>query len=167
MSDIVSQTEASNILGVNQPIISRYLKKGFIKRYGKSNVSLAEIREYRNVKQISIDDADSSEQPQKEQSPSTKQQKTTMTYSAARTHKEAFNAKLAEVSYKEKMKILIPLVDAKGAVEIMFSPLSRKLDDLHIDLKSRFPDIPLDAIEWLGDYVNEIKKSVSNYDWDK
>ena len=158
---ILSQTEAGKILGIPQSIIGRYLKKGYITRYEKAKVCLEEIQSYRETKPTNVDENSSETRPKQSGSDS----KQAMTYNAARTHREAFNAKLAEVTYKERIGELITIEDAKGIIEIMFSPLSRKLDDLHIDLKSRYPNIEMEAIEWLSDYVNDIKKSVSEHKW--
>lgn len=165
---IVSQTEAAKILGIAQSAIGRYLSKGKIRRYDKSKVCVEEIRELRQTTQIQINNNTPKEEKQTastKKPQADKTNKSNMTFTAARTHREAFNAKIAEVTYKEKVGELITLDSAKGIIEVMFSPLSRKLDDVHIDLKSRYPDIPLEAIEWLSDYINNIKKSVSEHKW--
>lgn len=79
--------------------------------------------------------------------------------------KDYWLGKINQQKFLKEEGELITVDSAKGAIEIMFTPLSRKLDDIHIDLKSRYPDIPLEAIEWLGNYVNDIKKSVSEHKW--
>jgi len=174
---LITQTEAANIVGVKQPIIARYIKKGFIKRYDGGKVNIEEVKAHReavfreptgkediqSINTAPLKKYDNTTSKTKSTTPETKNK---MTYAAAKTHKETFNAKLAEITYKERMGELITLDQAKGVVEVMFTPLSRKLDDLHIDLKSRYPNIEMEAIEWLGEYINDIKKTVSEHRWE-
>jgi len=173
LQTIVSQSEASKILGIHQSAIARYLKKSVIKRYEKSKVCIEEIQELRktDIRSISKSPQQKPPPPKKEPTPAEsediKSSASKMTYTVARTHREAYNAKLAEVAYKEKIGELITIEKAKGVIEVMFSPLSQKLDDVHIDLKSRFPEIPMEAINWLNNYINTIKKSVNEYEWEK
>lgn len=165
--NLMSQTAAGKAVGINQSQVGRYLAKGKLKRYGKK-VDVDELKQLLEDNEPNrIDKELIKKEAQKESSnqSTASQTKTQMTYSAARTHKEAFNAKLAEVAYKQKIGELISIEKAKGVVDVMFNPLSRKLDDLHIDLKSRFPDIQMEAIDWLSEYINDIKKSVENYKW--
>ncbi|MEA1919139.1 MAG: hypothetical protein U9N52_04815 [Campylobacterota bacterium] len=79
--------------------------------------------------------------------------------------KDFWAGKINEQKFLKEQRELITLTEAKGVIEVMFSPLSRKLDDIHMDLKSRFPDVPMEAVEWLNEYVNDIKKSVSSHKW--
>ncbi|MCD6432951.1 MAG: hypothetical protein J7L21_02825 [Sulfurimonas sp.] len=74
--------------------------------------------------------------------------------------------KIKKQKFKQEEGELITVDDAKATIEVLFSPLDRKLNDLHIDLKSRFAEIPIDAIEWLSDYINDMKKSISEYEWE-
>lgn len=61
---------------------------------------------------------------------------------------------------------IITIDQGKEVIDALFSPISIRLDDLHINLKNRFQGISFDAISWLSNEINEIKKSVSEYKWE-
>ena len=80
--------------------------------------------------------------------------------------KDFWLGKINRQKFLQNERELIPIHDAKATIEILFSPLSKKLDNLHIDLKARFTDVPLDAIEWISDEINSMKQSLQNYDYE-
>jgi len=62
---------------------------------------------------------------------------------------------------------LIPIQDAKAVIEMLFVPIDKRLNDIHIDLKNRYPDTHPDAIDWLSGQINDIKGSIQDYKWGK
>ena len=67
-----------------------------------------------------------------------------------------------EIDRKVKEKRLIYLDDFKAVAEILLSPLNQSLDDLPFSLKSRFPDVADDVIEYLLSKTNSMKVDVQN-----
>ncbi|MEA1891618.1 MAG: hypothetical protein U9N33_02790 [Campylobacterota bacterium] len=184
---IVSQSEAYRLTGVAVSIIGRYIKKGKLKRYNKSDINLDELTALRNIPSIkatevktkqaedaklkevktvpqNIENTEIDNEENQEELKKLLKDANTPTQVVTIT-KDFWLGKINEQKYLKEQGELITLDSAKGVAEVMFSPLSRKLDDLHIDLKSRFPEISLEAIDWLSNYINNIKESVSSHKW--
>ncbi len=178
--DKVSQTECAKRYGCNQSHIAHLLSDGKIKRYGKK-VDYDEFIKFKTETKDPATEFQRSnkdekvvlsrkEVPKKIISKAVKEVKNDtvkgkVTYAEAKTHREAFMAKIAELTYKEKAGLLISVDDAKAIVEKAYTPLSVKLNNLHVDLKSRYPDTSMEAIEWIETHINDIKKSISSKSW--
>ncbi len=148
MADIVTQAKAAQVMGRSQTTIRGLQTDGRIKKYRGGKVDLDEIRAYY---------ADVAAQKTVK--------KGGMSYADARTFKEVYKAKLAELEYKEKMGQLIQLQDIKATLDKYFGPFSKNLDELHIELKARFPDVNMEAIAWLENHINELKQTVQDIDF--
>ena len=137
--DLITQTEAAKRIGVSVPAISRYIREGKIKKHAGKKVDYDELVAYKKIQHEGgvTDDG--------------------ITYHKARTHKEAFRAKLAELEYKEKMGQLAPVSLLEDIMDQKFAPISKAMDNLASTLKAMFPDTPDDAIEWLQEEINNIK----------
>lgn len=68
-----------------------------------------------------------------------------------------WQAKTRRLSFLATERELIPLADAKAAVDAVFTPINTKLDDLPVQLKSHFPEISTEAVAWVRDAIDEIK----------
>jgi hypothetical protein len=71
--------------------------------------------------------------------------------------KDFWAGKIARQRFLQAEGELIAVSDAKAAVEKLLTPYNKALDDLPVQLKSHFPEIPTDAVEWLIDYINTMK----------
>ena len=69
---------------------------------------------------------------------------------------------LTALKRKEKARMLIPVDEAKAVIERFLSPVNQKMNDLPFTLKSQFPQIDDEVIEWLLDHINSIKLDVQN-----
>ncbi len=67
-----------------------------------------------------------------------------------------------EIDRKVKERGLISISDAKAAIEIVFSPINHGLDNIPFELKSKFPTVSDEVIQWLLDRNNQIKIDVQN-----
>ena len=148
------------------------IKTGKIKRYDKARVDLHEIIKYRQVNSstIAIHSTDQNKKTVNQEEPPKKPTSKLSLESddllnEARAHKAYFDAMSSQISYEEKKKVLINLQVAKGIVEEIFDPAARKLGDFHAEVKSRFPDTPMEVIEWIQENANNIKKTVSENRW--
>jgi len=68
-----------------------------------------------------------------------------------------WSGKREELKYKEEKRELIQMSEAKGIFEKLLTPLNQSMDDLPFILKESFPNTPDDSIQWLMDYINNIK----------
>lgn len=84
----------------------------------------------------------------------------------AQIAKTYWQAKNAELTYKEKRKELVHIDTVKGMLEEMLQPLNRFLDDLPHKTKTKFPEIPNDAILWLEEEIQKQKKRIGEYRWE-
>ena len=173
---LLTQTEAAKRLGIKQPYIARLLKEGKLQRHG-TKVDFDELTEFRNgaVEDPSRAGLQAHNDRQKgiketitqaAQTPTTPQQGRKPTYAEAKTHRESFMAKLAELNYKEKSGQLIPVANAKAVIEAVFTPINAKLDELPIMLKSHFNEVSLEAMRWLADEINQIKTDSQGVDFE-
>lgn len=80
--------------------------------------------------------------------------------------KDFWAGKIQKQRFLREKNELIPINEAKAVMEFLFHPISKTMDNLHVDLKARFPDVPLDAIDWVSMTINGMKKSVQEYEWD-
>lgn len=150
---LVTQTEAAQAVDRSQPYISKLVREGRIYKYEDSKVDLHEVQGYVSKGEIK----DHTEETSKQQSKKP-------TLADAKTHKEAFNAKMAELRYKEKSRELIPLKEAKAVFEKVATPINQAMNDLPSQLKARYPDIDNEAIQWLTDRINSIKMSIQGFE---
>ena len=154
---IMSQTKAAKLAKVHQSEIGRALKLGKLKRYNKSDVDLDEVitlfpREAKEQAEYTAPTTPTTAQPQQQQQPKLK-----MNYADARTHREAFNAKLAEVTYKERVGQLLTVAEVKEVIDKIVTPFNRHYDEQPILLKSTFPDIDDEIIKWITNHNNKNK----------
>ncbi len=80
--------------------------------------------------------------------------------------KDFWTGKIQRQKFMREKRELIHLNDAKAVIEILFHPISKKLDNFHVDMKARFPEMSVDALEWVAAEINAIKRSVQEYQWD-
>ena len=71
----------------------------------------------------------------------------------------------AKLSYLEKRKELVHLSNVREMLENMLQPLNRFLDDLPHLMRTRYPDTPPEAIDWLENEIQLQKKALKNYKW--
>ena len=75
-----------------------------------------------------------------------------------------WQAKTRRLSFMEAEGELIPLADAKAAVEEIFTPINTKFNDMPVQFKAHFPEVSTEAVEWLDNFVNEVKVA-SEAEW--
>ena len=80
--------------------------------------------------------------------------------------KDYWAGKIQKQKFLREKNELIPINEAKAVMELLFHPISKKMDNLHVDLKARFPDVPMDAIDWVSMTINMMKQSVQEYEWE-
>lgn len=61
---------------------------------------------------------------------------------------------------------LIPVQDAKAAIETILAPFNQYLDDMGNNLKNHFPDVPLEVVEWINEENNRQKEQLQVKEWD-
>lgn len=79
--------------------------------------------------------------------------------------KDFWTAKTNRQKFLKEEGELIYMSDARAAVEEVFIPLNKFLDDLPTNLKSHNQGVPMDAIKWLSSEINRIKKSLGDREW--
>lgn len=79
--------------------------------------------------------------------------------------KDYWAGKLNQIRYEKEKGNLIEMNKSKGVMDEILTPINDKLNNLSTDLKNRFPSTHPDAIDWLSDQVNDMKKSVQDYQW--
>ncbi len=80
--------------------------------------------------------------------------------------KDFWAGKIQKQKFLREKSELIPINEAKAVMEFLFHPISKNMDNLHVDLKARFPDVPLEAIDWVSNTINSMKMSVQEYEWE-
>ena len=75
-----------------------------------------------------------------------------------------WHAKTRQLAFLEKERDLIPITDVKTAVDSIFSPINRQLDDLPVQFKGNFPEVSEEAVQWLLNQIDTIKQN-SAHDW--
>ncbi len=80
--------------------------------------------------------------------------------------KDFWAGKIQKQRYLAEKKELIPVNEAKAVIEMLFHPISRNLDNLHIDLKARYPDVSVEAIAWVENTINDMKQSLQDHQWE-
>jgi predicted transcriptional regulator len=79
--------------------------------------------------------------------------------------KDYWTSRINRQKFLKEEGEIIYINEAKAAVEEIFNPLNKFLDDLPIQLKSHNQDVPLEAVKWLSDEINRMKKFISGYQW--
>jgi len=64
----------------------------------------------------------------------------------------------AELNRRKLEGILIEVSEAKRRADEFISPISRKMDNLAYDFKSKFPLADSDMIKYIQNYTNDIKE---------
>lgn len=77
--------------------------------------------------------------------------------------KDFWLGKINRQKFMEAEGELLTLKSAKAAVEAVFTPINAKLDELPLSLKSRFTKTELDAVKWLANEIDNIKKESLAY----
>ena len=80
--------------------------------------------------------------------------------------KDYWAGKIQRQKFLKEKGELITVNDSKASVEAIYHPMSKKLDNIHIELKARYPEVSIEAIDWLAGETNNIKKSVQEYAWE-
>jgi hypothetical protein len=80
--------------------------------------------------------------------------------------KEFWTAKIQKQKFLKEQGDLISLGDAKAVIDMLFSPMSARLDSLHVELKGRFPSVSIEATEWLGNEINNMKQMLQDHKWE-
>jgi len=88
-------------------------------------------------------------------------------FAEAKTYREAFMAKIAELTYKEKTGELMSVQHAKEVLEEYMIPFNHFLNDIPIQLKNQYPEIPTEAINWITEKINNQKRSYESHPWIK
>lgn len=73
--------------------------------------------------------------------------------------------RLNRQKYQQLEGELIPVQDAKSAVEALLSPINQYLNDLASTIKNHFPDIPDEITEFIDAENNRQKEQLKNYKW--
>ena len=81
--------------------------------------------------------------------------------------KDFWAGKINRQKYLEANRKLISVKDAYGVLDFFLIPFSNSLDTMHLDLKSRFPDVSMDAINWMQANINDFKSELQNIDFTK
>jgi len=89
-----------------------------------------------------------------------------ITIAGAKAEKEFWLGLKNKTQTLELLGQVVPIAHAKTVVEILFSPLNKYLDDLPINLKSHFPEIKNEVVEWLIKNINDQKVSIREYEWE-
>lgn len=150
--NLVTQSSAANEIGVSQPVIASYIKRGKITKYDGGKVDLDEILRYRDGATPVIGKTVELKIQQ-----TIKNKEIIPEYSESRAAREYYQAILSEMLAKEKENKLIPIDDVKSTLDKIASPFSKHLDELPFALKSRYPDIKDEAFDWLKEHINSIK----------
>lgn len=144
--NLISQSEAARKYNVSRQYVSRLIKDGKLTKQPGKKVDAQEIKNFFGVLNKSDEDMD---------------------YGEARRLKMIYDARLKKLELDEKERNLIPLEDAKKVIDILFSPLSSFLDNLPHHLKTHYPEIKIDAINWLTEEINDHKTAVQSREWEK
>lgn len=79
--------------------------------------------------------------------------------------KDYWTSRINRQKFLKEEGEIIYINEAKAAVEEIFNPLNKFLDDLPIQLKSHNQDVPIEAVKWLSDEINRMKKFIGEYQW--
>lgn len=80
--------------------------------------------------------------------------------------RDFWTGKLNRQKFMAEEGELIPVSDAKAAVEALLSPLNQYMDDQANNLKNHFPDVDDDVIEWIDEENNRQKEQLRRYKWE-
>lgn len=76
-----------------------------------------------------------------------------------------WNSKINKLKALEAEKKLIPVDDAKKAIEVLIGPLNFYLDDQSNNIKNHFPDLSDEVIEWIAEENNRQKEQLRSFNW--
>lgn len=80
--------------------------------------------------------------------------------------KDFWLGKINRQKFLESEGELIPVSDAKAAVETLLSPLNQYLDDQANNLKNNFSDLSDEVVKWIVDENNRQKEQLREYIWE-
>lgn len=80
--------------------------------------------------------------------------------------KDYWTSRINRQKFLKEEGEIIYINEAKAAVEEIFNPLNKFLDDLPMQLKSHNQDVSIEAMQWLSDEINRMKKFMSEHQWD-
>ncbi len=79
-------------------------------------------------------------------------------YTRTRITTQFWDGKAKRLKFLEAEGELIPLDDAKRAVDAVLVPFNKDLDDLPVQFKGHYPEVPQEGIEWLFSQIDAIKR---------
>lgn len=79
---------------------------------------------------------------------------------ANKSEKEYWLGKKAELEVKKMRRELIPVADAKAAVEFIFGPINRRMDEIPHKMRANFNDMTEKQYQWLVEHINRIKSDI-------
>lgn len=83
----------------------------------------------------------------------------------ARLETTFWQAKTRRLTFLETEGDLIPLNEAKKAIDAVLTPFNKDLDDLPIQMKGHNPEVSDEVVTWLMGAINDIKtKSAQMWD---
>ena len=68
-----------------------------------------------------------------------------------------WQGKTRRLQFLEKEKALIPLAEAKIAIDAIFTPINTQLNNLPVQMKAHYPDVSEDVVKWLMKEIDNIK----------
>ncbi|WP_416768511.1 hypothetical protein ACM66T_10170 [Sulfurimonas sp. ST-25] len=79
---------------------------------------------------------------------------------ANKADKEYWLGQKAKLEVEKMRRELIPISDAKAAVEFIFAPVNTRLDEIPHKMRAYFNDMTEEQYSWLIDHINGIKKDI-------
>ncbi len=80
--------------------------------------------------------------------------------------KDFWLGKINRQKFLESEGELIPVSDAKAAVEKLLSPLNQYLDDQANNIKNHFPDLSEEVVKWIIEENNRQKEQLREQQWE-
>jgi len=80
--------------------------------------------------------------------------------------KDFWIGKINRQKFLEAEGELLPVHDAKVAIDTILTPLNQHMNDMGNNLKNHFPDIPNEVIEWIDEENNRQKEQLRVKEWD-
>lgn len=80
--------------------------------------------------------------------------------------KDFWAGKLNKQKFLKEEGELLPLDDAKKAVDKLLTPLNQYLNDQGNNLKNHFPDLPKEVVEWINKENNRQKEQLREKEWE-
>ncbi len=174
--DLQSQIHCARVVGIADRTIRRWIKAGKLKRYGKQ-IDLDEVKKYakfvrsdpvwvQKSKDTSAQNAKKFDKPKKDIKTGIPKSNTSNTdkmddYSKVRMHREAFQARSAELKYRKEAGELIPLTKAMEVFTSVLEYYNTAIDNMPIALRNKDDTITPEQVENMFEHINEIKENTS------